>query len=305
LKVERKAEYLIFEMSKKEAGLTIREFLETFHLAKRKIHELYMDQVLKINNQIKPPHYTLREGDKFGIPVFKEEEVDFKPQAMTLDIIYEDDHLLILNKPAGILVHPDHKNGIGTLVNGVADYYKKQGIQHRVRYIHRLDIETSGGIIFAKHYLAHSLLDYWLSQKEIKRWYLALVAGTLKNKKGKIEASIGKDRHHPSKRRVVKQGKNALTYYEVLEQYPTAALIQLQLQTGRTHQIRVHMHHLGHPLLGDSLYGNHKKKWGVNRQALHSSRIQLAHPITWQLLDFEIPLPSDLAYYICVKLKKI
>lgn len=283
MEIKRENEFLIFEIDQQNAGQRVREFLQTFHLSKKKIHQLYMDKSLKINDY-------LQVGDQVAIPVFKKEELDFQPQKMNLDIVYEDDHLLILNKPAGIKIHPDTKDGQGTLVNGVAYYYQEQGIHHRIRYIHRLDIETTGGIIFAKHYLAHSLLDYWLSQKMIKRQYLALVAGRLKNKKGKIEAPIGKDRHHPSRRRVSKNGDYALTYYQVKKQYQTSALVELELATGRTHQIRVHLSHIGHPILGDSLYGENTNR----RHALHSHKIQLQHPILDVPLAFTIPLPEDM-----------
>ena len=298
MKIERKNELLIFEIDNKDANQTIREFLQSFHLAKKKIHELYMTKSLIVNEEVQTPNYLLKQGDKFSLPVFGNEEIDFIPQKMNIDVIYEDDHLLILNKPSGIKVHPDQKDGTNTLVNGVANYYKEKGINQRVRYIHRLDIETTGGMIFAKHYLAHSLMDYWLSQKEIKRWYLALVEGNLKITKGKIEAPIGKDRHHGAKRRVAKNGDSALTYYKVEKQFKKYALVELQLQTGRTHQIRVHMQHIGHPLLGDSLYGSGKEVPGLNRQALHSSRIQFIHPITHKPLVFEIPLPNDFLHLI-------
>ena len=248
LNVVRNDELLIFEISNKEAGKTIREFLESYALAKKKIHDLYMRKKLLVNTAAKNSTYVLKVGDKLAIPVFEPEAIDFIPEKMKLEIIFEDDHLLIINKPAGIQVHPDQKKGMGTLVNGVAYYYEQQGVNHRVRYIHRLDIETSGGMIFAKHFLAHSLLDNNLANKDIKRWYLALVSGTMNKTKGKIEAPIGKDRHHSSRRRVAKNGDYALTFYQVKKQFTQYALIELQLQTGRTHQIRVHMSHSGHPL---------------------------------------------------------
>ena len=194
------------------------------------------------------------------------------------------------------MVHPDQKDGKGTLANGVAYYYERRGMKNRVRYIHRLDTETSGGIIFAKTYLAHSLLDYWLSEKKIRRWYVALVSGTLKTKKGKIDAPIGRDRHHGARRRVSSTGDRALTYYQLKRQYQGYALVELELKTGRTHQIRVHMSHLGHPLLGDVLYGGAKDK--MKRLALHSARIEMLHPITREPLMLHIPIPNDMKRWI-------
>ena len=292
MKVTRENEQLVFMIEKEQANQTIREFLQNYHLSRKKIHELYMDKKVTLNGEGTNFNEQLQVGDQLSIPVFEAEEIDFHPQKMKLDIVYEDDHLLIINKPAGLMVHPDQKNGRDTLVNGVAHYYK--GISHRVRYIHRLDTDTSGGIIFAKHYLAHSLMDYWLSEKKIRRWYLALVMGRLKTKKGKIDAPIGKDRHHSARRRVAKNGDQAITFYQLKKQFKNYALVELELKTGRTHQIRVHMSHLGHPLLGDVLYGGVAKVGPLKRQALHSSRIEMTHPITKELLEITVPLPTDM-----------
>lgn len=294
MKVTRKGEHLIFIIDKKQAKQTVREFLQQYHISRKKIHELYMDKSVKLNEELANFNEVLQIGDQLAIPVFKEEAIDFKPQKMKLDIVYEDDHLLIINKPAGLMVHPDQKDGINTLVNGVAYYYQKNQIHHRIRYIHRLDTDTSGGIIFAKHYLAHSLMDDWLSEKKIKRWYLALVTGKLSSKQGKINAPIGKDRHHGARRRVAKNGDEAITLYQLKQQFKNYALVELELKTGRTHQIRVHMSYLGHPLLGDVLYGGPAQVGALKRQALHSSRIEMKHPITQAALKFDIPLPPDI-----------
>lgn len=294
MKVIRDNEHLIFEISETQSGQSIREFLQTYHLARKKIHDLYMSKKVRINGEVADFNQQLTIGDQLAIPVFEEEGIDFKPQRMSLDIVYEDEHLLILNKPAGIMVHPDQKDGLDTLVNGVAYYYQQQNFNQRVRYIHRLDTDTSGGIIFAKHYLSHSLMDYWLSEKKIRRWYLALVGGQVKVKKGQINAAIGRDRHHSARRRVTKSGDAAVTLYELKKQFKGYALVELELKTGRTHQIRVHMSHLGYPLIGDSLYGGIPKMGPVKRQALHSSRIKMVHPMTKENLAFEIPLPQDM-----------
>ncbi len=294
----RENEQLMFEIEKDQANQTIREFLQKFHLSRKKIHELYMKKKVRLNGKEAHFNERLMVGDCLSIPVFEPEAIDFVPQKMKLEIIYEDDHLLIINKPAGLMVHPDQKDGMNTLVNGIAYYYQEQGISQRVRYIHRLDTDTSGGIIFAKHYLAHSLMDDWLSEKKIKRWYLALVTGTVKSKKGKIDAPIGKDRHHSARRRVAKNGDQAVTFYQLKKQFHKYALVELELQTGRTHQIRVHMSHLGYPLLGDVLYGGCTKFGSLKRQALHSARIEMLHPMTKEPLKVMIPLPKDMQQFI-------
>ena len=154
----RKDEQLIFIINDEQAGQTVREFLQGYHLSRKKIHEMYMNKKVRLNGNSVSFETILHASDELAIALFEEEEIDFLPQKMPLEIIYEDDHLLIINKPAGLMVHPDQKDGKGTLANGVAYYYERRGMKHRVRYIHRLDTETSGGIIFAKTYLAHSLL---------------------------------------------------------------------------------------------------------------------------------------------------
>ena len=294
MNVTREANNLRFEIEEKQAGQSIRDFLMTYHLARKKIHELYMSKKVQLNAQIADFNKILEVGDILLIPVFESEGIDFKPQKMNLDIVYEDEHLLILNKPAGVMVHPDQKDGLNTLVNGVAYYYEQKGFNERIRYIHRIDTDTSGGIIFAKHFMAHSLMDYQLSEKQIRRWYLALVSGNLKTRKGRIDAPIGKDRHHRARRRVAKNGDQAVTLYEVKKQFKTYSLVELELKTGRTHQIRVHMSHLGHPLLGDVLYGGVAKVGKLKRQALHSAKIQMQYPMTKENLSFSIPMPLDM-----------
>lgn len=286
---------LIFEIDETVAGQSIRTFLQSYYLSKKNIHDRMMSKTVLLNGEIANFETKLQPYDMLVIPVHQDEEIDFIPDKMKLDIVYEDEHLLILNKPAGIMVHPDSKDGRGTLVNGVANYYKQQGLNHRVRYIHRLDTDTSGGIIFAKHYLAHSLLDQWLSEKKIKRIYLALVHGTFKGNKGVVNEPIGKDRHHNARRRVTPSGDQAITHYEVKKRFNQYSLVELELKTGRTHQIRVHMSHLGHPLLGDSLYGGTVPFQKLKRQALHSYEIEMTHPMTGEFIQLQIPLPKDMA----------
>lgn len=222
--------------------------------------------------------------EQSGIPAEWEEEVR---------IAYEDDFCLVADKPAGMPVHPNEAGQTGTLAARVAAHYESTGQACRVRHIHRLDADTSGLVLFAKNEWAHVLLDEQMRRKTIHRFYLALVQGHIARSNGKIDAPIGRDRHHATRRRVSPSGDPAITRYKVIEQTSAAALVELTLETGRTHQIRVHLSHLGHPLLGDALYGGSGKLF--NRQALHGYKLIFAHPITTEPIEAESALPDEMA----------
>ncbi len=294
MQVTKREQYLDFIIEKAQANQTIRTFLQSFSLSKKTIHHLYMNKAVTLNQDVKSFETPLKEGDCVSIAVFLQEGLDFIPQKMPLEIVYEDDHVLMVNKPAGIMVHPDEKSKKETLVNGVAYYYQQKNYLERVRYIHRIDTDTSGIVIFAKHQLVHAKMDEWLSKKIIKRRYLAFVHGCVKKKKGTINQPIGRDRHHASRRRVCQSGDVAKTHYEILNTTPTYSQVKLQLETGRTHQIRVHMSHIGHPLLGDTLYGGKNPFHHLKRHALHAYEVQMPHPLLDHELLVTAPLPQDL-----------
>jgi len=281
---------LSFEIKEEQ---TVREFLGAFYVAKKVIHELYMGKGLVVNGTPVPPHTPLKVGDVLAISA-PAEDIDFVPEFGRLDIVYEDRDLLIVNKPAGKLVHPDRKDGRGTLCNLVAGYYERSGQICRVRYIHRLDVQTSGGLIFAKHFLAHSLLDARLARKEIRRQYVAICKGYLAKDFGSISGYLARDRHVSGRYRVADSGDYALTHYQVLSRRDGFSVVELTLDTGRTHQIRVHLASLGHPLLGDTLYGGPR----MGRHLLHSWKIQLEQPLTGEFLSFEVPIPEDMRQFL-------
>lgn len=209
-----------------------------------------------------------------------------------LAIAYEDDFCLVVVKLAGMPVHGTSEGQRGTLAGLVAAYYEETGQACRIRHIHRLDVDTSGLVLYAKNEWAHQLLDEQMRAKEINRTYLALAEGKFNKRRGIINQPIGKDRHHKARRRVSPTGDAAVTHYTVLEQFNQAALVELTLETGRTHQIRVHLSYLGHPLIGDKLYGGSDKL--LPRQALHGYKLSFHHPITTQFIEVQSPLPQDL-----------
>jgi len=262
-------------------GVAIEYILkEVWQVPKGMLHQLRMGKKVKVDDEVHPFSKNLNKGEKLQILIFPKEEYGLLPSAAAIEILFEDEHLLIVNKPAGIDTHPNEPNQTNTLANRVAYYFSNKGIETKVRHIHRLDKDTTGAVLFAKNALAGAILDRLLEEREIKRTYLALVEGRMKKQKGTISEPIGRDRHHPTRRRVSVTGQEAVTNYEVLEyhQGSNSSLLKLQLLTGRTHQIRVHLSYLGHPLVGDSLYGG--KKGGFSRQALHAAKISLPHPIT-------------------------
>ncbi|MCP8968477.1 RluA family pseudouridine synthase [Ectobacillus ponti] len=266
---------------------------EEWQVPKKLLHRYRMEKSVRHNGAEAPWSALLKEGDKLGIRMFTAEPYGVEPEYMEIEVLYEDDHVLIVHKPAGMDTHPADAGGGGTLANGVAFHLQMEGVETKVRHIHRLDQDTTGAVVFAKHALAGVIMDRLLTERQIKREYEALAEGRLRQKKGTIDAPIGRDRHHPTRRRVSPNGDRAVTHYQV-ERYDRSqdvTLVRLQLDTGRTHQIRVHMSHIGHPLLGDALYGS--RRAGMGRQALHARRVSLQHPITGEQLTVEAPLPTD------------
>jgi len=211
-------------------------------------------------------------------------------QRAPVTILFEDDHCLIANKPSGLPVHQSYAGQVHTLDALIERYMDDCHDPILVRHIHRIDDDTSGPVLYAKHDLAQYLFDEAMREKRIDRQYLAIVEGTLSQQAGVVNAPIGKHRHQPKRRVVTADGDNAMTHYKLMEGLSHHSVVELTLETGRTHQIRVHMSHIGHPLVGDKLYGGSTKY--LSHQALHGVRLRFVHPFTEQELSIEAPLPQ-------------
>ncbi|WP_411334514.1 RluA family pseudouridine synthase [Metabacillus indicus] len=293
--MKRKGEWLILPVKQEWAGMSLQQMVkEKLHVPKGLAHSFRINKDVKVNE--KDPDWTqqLKESDSVMIRVFHEEDCGTAAEYMELDFLYEDDHFLIVNKPAGMDTHPNEPSQTGTLANGIASHFQMNGLSRKIRHIHRLDRDTSGAVVFAKHALSHAVLDRLLEERKVKRTYTAVVQGEVKQKKGSIDHPIGKDRHHPSRRRVSPGGQPALTHFK-REGYTRkfdVSLLKLQLDTGRTHQIRVHVSHIGFPIAGDVLYGGNQNL--IRRQALHASEISVMHPFTGEEIDVFAPFPEDM-----------
>ncbi|WP_157052653.1 RluA family pseudouridine synthase [Priestia koreensis] len=276
--------------------VTIEEWLKkTWPVPKKLLHKWRMEKSVRLNGETVPWQTKVSKGDRLEVQVFAEEDHSITPFYVDLDIRFEDDHLLVVNKPAGMDTHPSNEEDDQTLTNAVAFHFLTEGLSLKPRHVHRLDRDTSGALLFAKHHLASAILDGMLEKRQIRRTYIAVAEGIIKTNKGVIKEPIGKDRHHSTRRRVSENGVKAITHYKVLKRdhERQQTLVELSLETGRTHQIRVHLSHLGHPLAGDVLYGG-KQNASTTQQALHAIKLAFPHPFTNESISVLAPTSDEI-----------
>ena len=252
-------------------------------------------QVL-VNDKVSKTSYKTKLGDIIQITIEEPKEVGLKAQDIPLDIIYEDDDIIVINKPKGMVVHPGSGNPDGTLVNAVLNHCKGSlsGIGGEIRpgIVHRLDKDTSGLIIIAKNDKAHINLSKQIQERKVKKIYTALVRGVIPEDTATINMPIGRSKTDRKKMAVRKDGKEAITHIKVIKRYDKYTLISVKIDTGRTHQIRVHLSHIGYPIIGDEVYSNGKNKWGIKGQCLHAKSLKFKHPITGKEMKIEAELPE-------------
>jgi RluA family pseudouridine synthase len=278
-----------------EAGRTVEQILTgVMGISGRMIQRLTRSEGVQLNRRPAFLGRAVRSGDVVSARVSSDEEAGLPPVEMPLAIAHEDADLLVIDKPAFLLVHPTAPEHDRTLAHGVAHHFAALGLQAKVRPVHRIDRDTSGLVLFAKSAFAHQHLDRQLREGGVRREYLALVRGAVAGDEGVVDAPIGRDRRNPNLRVVRPDGEPAVTRWRVTERFPAATLLALELETGRTHQIRVHLGHLGHPVLGDRQYGRAGLRL-MPRQGLHAWRLAFTQPTSGEPVALEAPLPDDMA----------
>ena len=269
---------------------------KNINLSRTAIKRLLDEGKILVNGKKQKPSYKPEVGDIITIEIMKPKEVKLKPQDIPIDIIYEDKDIIVVNKPKGMVVHPANGNPDGTLVNAILAKCKDSlsGIGGEIRpgIVHRLDKDTSGLLIIAKNDQAHINMSKQIQDRKVIKKYIALVKGVIGENTATIDMPIARSTKDRKKMAVDPKGKEAITHYKVLQRYDKYTLLEIKIDTGRTHQIRVHMSYIGHPVVGDMQYSNGKNEFRIEGQMLHSKYLEFDHPITGKRLKLEAPLPE-------------
>ncbi len=290
-------------VTKEEDGMAYKTIIrQKFHFSTRLYNKIKRQNLFTVNGKIEKLYFEAKEGEvlKVNMP---DEKSDFPPEKeIPIVPVYEDDDLLIVDKPAGYVVHPTHSYVNHTMVNGLMQYMMDTEQSFKIRLINRLDMDTSGLLSFAKNSHSQDIIVKQMSNKKVTKKYIALVEGIVESDNGTIDLPIGRESNHV-RRKVMKEGQPSVTHYKVIQRfdaggdsYKNHTLVELVLETGRTHQIRVHMSHIGHPIAGDDLYGGSQTY--IKRQALHAGYFSFYHPASGNFVEVVAPMPEDMALAI-------
>ncbi len=276
---------------------SLEKFLKEERVSSRLFRRLYRYKNILVNGKHRRKDLPLKKDDIVTL-VMEDEENNVSPEKMELDIVYEDFDLLILNKAENTVVHLTKSHDKGTLSNGITYYFQMKNIKRKIRFVNRLDMDTTGILIIAKNPFAHQQLALQFQDETVIKKYLAIVEGLVKDDEGIIDLPIAKI-DGSIKKIVDESGQRAISKYKVKERFKDSSLLEVQIVTGRSHQIRVHLNHIGHPIIGDSLYN--KESLNINRQALHSSFLELEHPRSRERIGFQAELPRDMKKLIAIE----
>ncbi len=287
----------IIKVNDENIGKRIDAYLaENTEHSRANIQRLIENEKILVNGKKTKVSYKVQPNDEISIEDEEPKEIGLKAQDIPIDVLYEDCDIIVVNKPKGMVVHPANGNPDGTLVNAVMAICKDSlsGIGGEIRpgIVHRLDKDTSGVIIVAKNDKSHIALSEQIKNHEVEKTYIALVKGFVKENEATINMPIGRSTKDRKKMAVNKNGKNAITHFKVIERFKNYTLLEVKIETGRTHQIRVHLSEIGYPIVGDTTYSNGKNEWGIEGQCLHAKSLKFNHPITGEEMFIEAPLPE-------------
>lgn len=287
-----------YTVTEENAGLTLDSYLkDILKISARARQKLFFSKTVYLNGKSSHSKHTVKAGDTVGVREFLDMSYSVTPEKAEIEVLYEDADVIVLNKPAGILVHPAGQTKTGTLANHLAYYFQQKNEMVTIRPLHRLDRDTTGCVLFAKSAKAQSILEKELAAGDIHRSYEALVIGSSEKLMqlyldGFINLPIGRHPFKPNQRIVTEKGQTAITCFKISEDLGTHLLLDLELKTGKTHQIRVHLSHIGFPVLGDKMYGTASKL--INHQALHAKHLEFKHPVTGKCIQVDAPRPDEL-----------
>ena len=287
-----------FIIESENSGIRLDKILSQLDsdLSRTMIQKQIDNQEVLVNGKSQKASYKVQTGDKITVQEIKPVELDIKPEDIPVEVIYEDNDIIVVNKPKGLVVHPANGNPDGTLVNAIMKICNGSlsGIGGKIRpgIVHRLDKDTSGVLIIAKNDKAHINLSEQIKNREVKKTYIALVRGVVKENNATIRMPIARSTKDRKKMAVSKDGKEAITHFKVLKRYTKYTLLEINIETGRTHQIRVHLAQIGYPIVGDIVYSNGKNEFGVVGQMLHAKKIEFTHPITKKHMELEAKIPE-------------